>query len=126
MRLIERFAVIRVRAAPHLRTTPQPDLYKPIGICERLPRHPNHVSLVQPQYLFRLFKRRDTPGRNYRRAKTCRVHRALDRRHKRNAASEWTSLIRQDGRHALVTTLPGVWINRLAHFRLLRVFKLAT
>ncbi len=66
----------------------------------------------------------NSAGGDDRSCKSRRVHRALDRRDQRNAAPKRPSLIGKDRRHTFVAALAGVRIHSLAHFRLLRIFKL--
>ena len=125
VRLVESFAVVCVCAAPHLIASPEFHFQKPIGIGERLPRQSDNVSLALSQNRFGLFERRYSACCHHRRRKPRFVHRLLDCRNERDAASEGPSRIRKHSRHALISALTGVWINGLAHLRLLRVFKLA-
>src|SRR5829696_8933360 len=51
VRLVERFAVVGVGAAPHLRAAPLAGLEEPVGVRERLARGADDVGVAAPQNL---------------------------------------------------------------------------
>lgn len=56
MRLVQRFAVVRIRAASHFSAATAFHFNKPIRVCKRLPRHADDVSVSFTQNRFSLFK----------------------------------------------------------------------
>src|ERR1041385_518372 len=125
VRLVERFAVIRISAAPHFSATAEFHFAKPVRIGERLPRHADDVRIVALENRFSLIERGDAARRDEWRLEARRVYGAFDLRHQRNGTTKRSALIGQSGRHALVTTLARIWINGCADLRLLGVFELA-
>src|SRR6185503_11226994 len=113
MRLVQCLTVVRVCTTSHLFTTTKFHLYEPIRIGKRLPRHPDNISLAQPQNLFSLIERRDSSGRNDRRRKPGVVHSLFDCRNKRNTSSKRSSCVRKHCRHAFISALTRVRINSL-------------
>ena len=123
MRLIERFAIIRVGATPHFFASSQFHFQEPVGIGKRLASETSDVGLALLQNRLGLLKSRNASGGYNRRRESCFVHGSLDLRDQRHAAAKRARRIGKNCRHTLVATLPGVGINCLPNFRSLCVFK---
>ena len=125
MRLIERFAVVRISAASDFIAASEFHFDKPIRIGKRLAREPGDVCVALFQNRLRLLESTDTAGGYNRRFESRLIDRTLDGSHQRNAAAERSCLIGKNRRHTLVAALAGVGIDRLSDFGLLRIFKLS-
>src|SRR5262245_23194728 len=125
MSLVQCLTVIRVRAPSNFVAAAQLHLSKPVGICQGLARQTDNVGLAASQNFLGLGKRRDTTAGHHRDLIPGAINRPFNRFHQRHTATERSILIRKYCRHTFIATLTGVGIDRLAHFRLLRVFKLS-
>src|SRR5262249_50735186 len=126
MRLVQRLAVICVRTTPHFTPKTFLNLYEPVGVSQGLTRKADNISLSALKNFFGLLKRGYPSRRHHRRLEAGGVDSPFDCRNQRQAATKWTSLVREHGRHALITALTGVRVNGLAHLRLLCIFEFAT
>ena len=123
MTLVESFAVVRELAAPYLRAVAQADLPEPVGVRERLARRRHAVGLAVSQDRLGLVEGRDAAAGHHRCRPAAVAERAANGRGERHVAAEGPALVRDDGRHALVSRAPGVRIDRLADLRLLGVLE---
>src|SRR5829696_4726757 len=78
VRLVERFAVVGVGAAAHLRAAPRERLQKPVGVGERLAGGADDVRVAAPQNLLGQLERADAARGHDGCPEARAVHRALD------------------------------------------------
>src|SRR6185295_2761065 len=93
MRLIKRFTIVSVSAAPYLITAPELHFNKPVGVGKRLASEPGDIRLTLLQYRLGLFESCNTSSCHDRRIESRRIYRALYCGYQRHAATEWAGSI---------------------------------
>src|SRR5258707_4115307 len=123
--LIEPLAVIREQAATPLVSHPKPNLFEPLGVCQRLSGGADQIGLATAEDFLRLPEARNSPRGDHQARETPFAYCSANGCGERNIAAKRTRRSNVRGRHALVTARTGIRIGSRAHLGLLGILELA-